>query len=539
MPITSKLRPLRFTPRGLCDAFDSTDKFPGACVSLANLIFDQSNPEFMVSRPGVTQITAFAGFSAPGVVSVFATIANVTYGLLSTARNGGKDEPFAYDHNAGAFIAITGVTNANSPTSQATTGAWTPPTMAAAGVYIAVTHPGFAGSGSKFGWFDLTNPAAPVWAAGDTASNGLPSIPVAVANFNNRLYFACANTLPFTDVLSLTRTAGTQSLTLGDQAPVLALSGLPIQTTSSGVVQALIAFKEFQTWQVTGDPATAGGSNLAQNYISLTLGCTAPRSISQSPLGVYFFNFSGPNLIDQFGILRTVAHSGQEIEADIQGPFQAAVTPSRVAGGYSGNTYRICMDTIVLGAESVNDYWFYEPRRRWNGPHSFRYDCASQIGDAFVLASNAAPGKLFKSEIQQSNTSAYTDNGAAIMVTLQSATFPKTGEMIVKQVVESTMELASNGGATSYAITGLDDLGNTLNNCSIPILPAGALWGAAIWGGFNWASATNRPTTYSVPWTAPLVFKKMAIYITATASAVLALGTFMARWKDAGYQNVR
>src|SRR5258707_5562883 len=144
MPIAKKQYPVRFTPRGLVDAFDATDKFPGACVSLSNLVFDQSNPEIMVSRPGVgNPVTSFAGFDSPGFVSVHITVGSVTYGMIASAKNAGKDEPFAYDNAASAFIAITGVNNANSPTSPATSGAWTPPTMASVGRFIIVTHPGF------------------------------------------------------------------------------------------------------------------------------------------------------------------------------------------------------------------------------------------------------------------------------------------------------------------------------------------------------------------------------------------------------------
>lgn len=525
--------PVRFTPRGLTDALDATDKFPGACTSLANLIFDQSNPEIMVSRPGVgTGITSFPGFSNPGVVSVFATLGNVTYGLIATTRNANKDEPFAYDHVAGSFIAITGVTNANSPTTQATSGAWTPPTIANVGVNIIVTHPGFPGGTTKFGWFDITVPAAPVWNAGDTATNGLSATPISVQNFNNRAYFACANRTDYTDVLTLNRAAAAQSLTVGDSAALTALCGLPIQTTSSGVVQALIAFKPFQTWQITGDPV---GATLAQNYISLTVGCSAPRSIAQSPLGIYFAGFDSPMVIDQLGILKPLTHSSSQTEPDVHAPWENAVVPSRIAGGYTGTIYRVCMETVINGVDSTNDYWFDEHKRRWNGPHTFSYDCLSQLGNYFVMSSNAAPGKLFKSEINPSSTSVYTDNGAAITFSEQSSTFPKTQDMEMNQVVESTIELSSAGSPATYNITGQDDLGNSLNSCQVSVQPTGALWGSGVWGGFSWASSVNRPTTYTVPWTQTLVFNKMALYITGSAATAIALGTFFARYKKSGY----
>ena len=69
MPL-AKAKPIPFRPKGLVDAFDATDKFNGACTALANLIFSQANPEIVVSRPGVTEITHFTGLNTPGFISV-------------------------------------------------------------------------------------------------------------------------------------------------------------------------------------------------------------------------------------------------------------------------------------------------------------------------------------------------------------------------------------------------------------------------------------------------------------------------------------
>jgi hypothetical protein len=539
MPIRQKQYPMRFTPKGLCDAYDATDAFPGACVSLANLAFNEGNPEIMISRPGVPALVDFAaaGFANPAFISVHVTIGEVVYGMVATTRNAGKDEPFAYDISAGAFIVISGVTNANTPTSPATTGPWVPPTIASIGTKLIFTHPGFPGGATKFGTLDISNPALPAWSAGDTASNGLTATPSAVANYNNRAYFAVANTLQYSDVLDPnTRTSSTQSLTLGDTTVVTALNGLPIQTTSSGVIGALIAFKGFQIWQITGDSALSP-STLAENYLSLTVGTQAPRSVAQSPLGLYFASSAGPKIIDQYGVVRAVTHSAQEINPDLQVAWQNMTTPSRVSGAYSDDVYRICMDTVLQGQSVTNDYWFDENKRRWNGPHTFSYDCASQHDDAFVLSYATLPGKLFTSRTTPNLSTVYTDNGVAIMVTLKSSTFPKTGDMEMKQVVESTMELASTSTPTQYAITGMDDQSNTLNNCAVTVPAVGTLWGAGVWGGFTWGSSLSIPTTYNVPWTLPLVFKKMAIYITSAASSALLFGTFFARYQNCGYTN--
>lgn len=518
------------------DAFDATDKFPGACIALSNLIFDQANPEIMVSRPGVTPISSFPGFIAPGVVSVHATIANRTYGLIASGLNAGKDEPFSYDHTTGTFDVVAGITNPNSPTTQATTGAWTPPTMAVVGTNLIVTHPGFPGAGTMFGVFNIATPAAPVWSAGDTATNGLPSVPTAVANFNNRAYFACGQFLPYTDVLTLTRTSASQALTIGDTSSITALRGLPIQTTSSGIVQALLVFKDFQVWQVTGDATTV----LSLNYLSLTIGTSAPRSIANSPNGCYFAANGGPYLVDLLGVVKPVTNSGtMEESPDIQIPFQNAQIPSRISGGYTGTIYRVCIRTTIRGVESNNDYWFDEHRRRWTGPHTFPYDCVSQLGNFFVLASNDTPGTLIKSQIIPTLASVYSDNGAVTRAALNSSTFPKTGHMAEKQVVESTQELSAGGTPTSYVITAVDDQGNQINQTQIIVNSAGKNWGSFVWGdGTLYTSTLTVPHVYNVPWTAPLVFKKMAIDIDAEATSSLSVGTFFARYQDLGYTNI-
>ncbi|MEF9504260.1 hypothetical protein OWS73_21410 [Burkholderia sp. 1B3(2022)] len=120
-------KPVRFTPKGLCDAFDATDAFAGACQLLSNLVFDQGNPEIIVARPGVgSAATTFGGFASPTYVSVHTVIGTVAYGMVSTARNPGFDEPFAFNLLTSSFITISGVTSANVPSSPATSGAWAP-----------------------------------------------------------------------------------------------------------------------------------------------------------------------------------------------------------------------------------------------------------------------------------------------------------------------------------------------------------------------------------------------------------------------------
>src|SRR5208282_1967773 len=530
---------IRFTPRGLVDSYDATDLFPGACTSLQNLVFDQINREFVVNRPGVLTLASFvtAGFSAPGFISIHISIGTRIYGMIASGLNAGHDQPFCYESATGLFITITGITAANTPTSPSTIGDWTPPTMANIGTMIAVTHPGFNGIGSNFyGVIDITNPAAPTWRDENTLTNLLPSVPLAVANFNNRAWFACLNTVVFTDVLTnpFTITNASQAITVGDSQNINALAGLPNQTTSSGIVQSLTVFKKTQIWQITGDFAQA---NLFQNFLSLTIGTQSPRSVVQAPFGLYFISSGGPYMINLLGAVLPVTHDQQGTEPDILIAFQNAVTPTRWAGGYSSTMYRVCGPTVVQGVQVVNDYWFDEHRRRWNGPHTFAYDCASALANTFVLSSALNPAQLIQSSPQPTPGWPVTDLGVQQNFDMQSSTFPKSADQRVKQSVESQIELGTPQGQLTFTIVAENEAGNQIGITTITAGTPPPVWGTMIWGSFIWTSAFAAliPKTYPVYFAAPLVFEKMQLSITGTITANLGIGTFFTRAQKTGY----
>lgn len=536
MPLRNA-HPVNFTPAGLTDAYDATRAFPGACRLLSNLVFDQGNPELVQCRPGVVTLTSFAGFTTPTFVAVHITIGNICYGMVSTNLFPGFDQPFAYDLVGGSFQTITGFNAGNLPSSLPTTGPWTPPCMTVVGTKIIVAHSGFSGAGSNFfGVIDISNPAAPTWTATNTATNPLPGVPTVVANLNNRCWYFVKNMGYFSDALvPTTITNATQQLTFGDPTPVTAAQGLPVQTTSSGVVQALIVFKAFSVWQVTGDVAV---SNLALNFLSLTVGTTAPRSVVQTPYGTNFMAIDGPYIVDMLGTVKPLTRSPQQSEQDIQFPFIYATQPSRVSAGYSGGIYRICVDNNIPGAgPATNEYWFDIERRRWTGPHNFPQDCASQFQNFFVISHASQGAKLFKSELIASLTSVYTDNGVPISFDLLSAQFPKEGKMNEKQVVESTIELSTSGPAVAYQLTVFDEHQASLDSTTINVPAGGSVWGGFLWGVGFWSSAVNIPRVYTVPWHVPLVFQKMSLQVSGTSSNNISIGAFFARYQDLGYTN--
>ena len=545
--------PVVFTARGLSDAWDSTDSFHGACKTLQNLVFDQSNPDLMAARPGVgSPITTFSSFTGATGVTIMVTIGSMIYGMVSTSRLGAFDEPFCYNLLTNTFVAITGTLNTNLPSTALTTGDWYPPTMAVIGVKLIVTHPGFSGTGSNFfGVINLTNPAIPTWTASNTATNALPSVPNAVVNFNNRAYFSCSNFVYYSDVLvPTTMTNAGQSLTVGDTTPVIGISGLPVQTTSAGVVGAIMVFKQYQIWQITGDAAVTG--SLSQNFLSLNIGCLSPRSIVQTPYGLFFIGIDGPYYISAMGQVMPLTKDQQKLVQDVQKPFQAIINPSRAAASFSGSIYRVSLKSTLNGLVQSGDYWFDVTTKRWTGPHTFSYDNISPYSNYFIISSNSAGAALFASPYIPTASSTYLDNGSSITVSMQSAFLPKTQNINVKQVVESTMELAAQSAPINYSITAFGEDYSTIGYVSTTSYNPSSLWGTTAQGGNNklwgttaqggsnviWSTGQGNPKTNAIPWTSPLVFKKVSIGVTALASYSLEIGALSFKYSDTGMTNL-
>ena len=523
---------LRWYPGGLCDAYDSTFTFEGACTSLQNLIFDQANPEAVVSRPGVQALTTFSGFTTPGFVSLHVPVGNLIYGFIASGRTAGYDEPFCYNVTTNSFVTLTGVTSSNVPQSPATSGAWTPPTAAVVGTYLIMTHPGFSGAGSNF--FGVINLSTNAYSSSNTATNALPGVPSYVANFNNRAYFAIGNVLYFSDSLApLTRTNATQSLTVGDTSTITALSGLPVTTSTAGVIPALIVFKTSQVWQVTGDPALSANP-IAQTYLSLSQGTSSPRSVVQTTRGTFFLGTDGPMVITALGAVEALVHSGSMI-SDVRVPFINVTVPSRVEGEYASNIYRVCVPTSLSGSAQTNDYWFDVNKGRWTGPHTFVYDCASSLGSSFVLSSASIPATLFSSTPNPTASSVYTDNGSAITTVLKSSAWPQSGDMEEYAILETVLELTSAGTAVQYNITMTDTENNSLAAATVSTSSVGALWGSFTWGQAQWTPSVRIPNDFTVPWSAPVVSDKFIFGVSAISSAALTIGCAQSRAQPIGY----
>lgn len=530
--------PVKWSPAGLSDNLDSSNIFPGAMGTLANLIPDPTTKNLWQCRPASIELTDFTGIPGAGFISVMKTVGTKVFGMIASSTNPGMDEPFAYDLVSGTFSTITGITGVNTPASPLTTGDWTPPTMDLVGVRLIVTHPGFTGAGGvMFGWFDLSNLSAITWSGGNTTVNALPVPPVAVKQFYNRAYFlvnpSTGNPAAyFTDVLTLAVTNATQILTFGDNVRLTALGALALNNQLGGIIQSLIVFKGVSNmWQITGDAALTGNDALRINSMNTATGTLAPNSICSTPRGLAFMAPDGLRVIDFKGVVSDpVGDAGQGVTV----PFIYALNPSRMAAACNANTYRVSVQNGNATDSPNQEYWYNIPRGIWSGPHTLPASQIQVYNNTFIVAPIDVTGKLFQSDAAQNSTSTYVENGAQMTFTFTTSLLPNTQQMSENSMVESTINLGMPDGQ-QVACYALDEDGAIINSVLLTSTVATAIWGGFIWGAALWAGAANALAPRQLKWTIPIVFQRLAISVTGNCAQNLKLGDVYMRYQPLGY----
>lgn len=533
-----KSKPFRWSPVGCSDTFDSTEIFTGAMSQLQNLIPDPTTKNLWVPRPAAIRATDFAGFTTPGFVSSALVVGSKVYGTVATGAFSSYDQPYCFDLAAGAFIPITGATAANTPLSPAPTGAWTPPSLAVVGAYVVVCHPGFPNGANKVGWINIANPAAPVWSAGDTAANALPSAPTAVAQFNGRAFYVCnpAGAQPAvlaSDSLDpTTRTNATYVLTFDDNQTLTAAAGLPLGNQLGGVIQSLIVFKgTANMYQVTGDFASTSNP-IARNSLNVATGTNAPLSISTTPKGLAFVAPDGLRMIDfNANVSDPVGNAGQGITA----PFANVVTPSRMCAACNSTTIRISVQNGAASGNPNQEWWYDLTRGVWSGPHTFPASLIQPYGRSFVMTPIGVLASLWQSDAAPSSTSTYTENGVALSWSYQTAFFPDQQAMSTYTVTESYVYMQLAAGGVGYNVSGIDEHGTVLSTALIP--PSGSLstWGSLVWGARPWGGTVNAYDAQRINWDKPLTFDRLQVTIQGASATNVRLGAIYGRWQAMGY----
>jgi len=551
--------PIKFSPVGLSDALDSSNVFAGAMGQLVNLIPDPTTKNLWQCRPAAIVQANFAiqggdfsstdfssdfniGFNMSaagnGFISALMRVGTRVFGMISTNRNPGHDEPFCYDLVSNTFLFITGVTSGNTPVSPATTGDWVPPTMDLVGVNLIVTHPGYSGAaGVMFGWFNVSDPANTTWQAGNTVTTLLPTPPTAVKQFFNRAYFLVnpptgQPAAYFTDVLTLTITDPTHILTFNDNIKLTAIGALPLNSQlTGGTIQSLVVFKgAAQMWQITGDAAISTNP-LSINAMNVATGTLAPNSICATSKGLAFIAPDG---------LRVIAFNGSisdpigDAGGGITVPFIYAVAPSRMCADCTAKTFRVSVQNGAAVATPNQEFWYDIPRGTWSGPHTFPASQIVAYDNTFIEAPIGVLGKLFRSDSVQNSTSTYVENGNQLSFTWATSMLPSTQQMSENAMVETTLNIGFPDGQ-QIAVYAVDENGGIFSSVVLSATIPTTVWGQFVWGQALWQGASNALAPRQLKWPIPIVFQRLSIIATGNCAQNLKIGDLMLRYQQLGY----
>lgn len=549
--------PLPWSPKGLSDVLDATNAFPGAMNMLTNLIPDPSTPETWQCRPASIQTANFftsgpfssgfstgfqVGFAAPGLglgfISCLLIVGNLAFGMVATSRNPGNDEPFCFNLATNGFIAVSGVTAANTPTSPNQTGDWIPPQMEIIGSKVVVCHNGFSGAGGNFfGWFDISNPGAPSWHAGNFGPSTTGGItftvaPTGIAQFAGRAYFihnAIAQpSVIFSDVNNpLTNTgAVVPVLTFGDSEALTAISGLPLNNQLGGVIQSVMVFKgATNIYQITGDSST---NNLAVNSLNVQTGTFAANSLTSTPKGLAFIAPDGLRIID------FLARVSDPIGMDGKGtnvPFQLVVNPTRINMACNSNILRVSLLNGNVAGAPAQEYWYDFARGIFHGPHTFPASMIAPYLNTFVMSPIGVLGSLWKSDSIQSLTSTFVENGKQLTWQFFTPFLPSTQKITNNCMTEGTIEIQFAPGVPPFTVTMVSAQGAALDSFALAGGGAPTLWGAFNWGGALWGGQQSFLGPRQFQWTKPNVFNKMQLQVAGQSAQGVKLSRIEMRYQ--------
>ena len=497
---------------GYFDFSGTTLTYTGDITNTSNLI----TGNFPIGAVQLGYTITGTGIPSGTVVTQVANITPQTTGTTNgttTISSVASTVGFAVGQQiAGAGIpvgtTITAIGSGTFTISQAATASASGVTLSGLGTVITMSKNATATTNNLSITIAGGTTAAPLWAAGNTTMNGLPSPPTCAKQFSNRIYFSCGNQLAFTDVLSLNRTDATQVLTIGDATPITALANFTLSTTTSGVLQGLLALKQNAIIQVTGDIAL---QTLALNNLNTASGTIAPRSVTSTPNGVFFMANDGIRIVGSDGSI-------SDPDSDLRSPFMSALYPSRVSAAYNAGVYRISVQNTATPNTPWQEYWFDLTKGVWTGPHTFEQDLSVPYQSAFVVFNNSIPATMWRSEVSQVSGVGFTENGTPLAWAYLTPPMGEESGMTLCQMNASTLVMAFQSGEPAIVCTATDAVLGTISQASI--VPQGGLsvWGAFTWGAAIWAGTLYGMRPHLIPWTGPIVYTKLVFQASGISS---------------------
>lgn len=365
-------------------------------------------------------------------------------------------------------------------------------------------------------------PTAPLWGAGDTAINRLPSTATSVAQMNGRAWYACGVYLVFSDsLLPLQITNASQALSFANGIPITALGELPLKAPlTGGIIQSVIAFQSnVAIQQITGDQAT---NNLTKNAIKAGTGTLAPLSVISTLQGLAFVSPEGLRFVDaNANVSDPIGRQGQGVCT----PFTGAVEPSRICGAGNALNLRFSTQNGNIDGMPYQDWWYDLPRGTWSGPHSFPSGLAQPWRSSFVIVPLSARGTLWRSDTVPNANSSYNENGTPLTWSMRTALLADNGIDQMNAFEEMQLACALPGGV-QISVLAADDTNSPIDQIYAPSAQVQAVWGAFMWGAGQWSRGLAAFIQRLLPWTTPIIFKQGYFQVTGASQRGVKIGPY-------------
>jgi hypothetical protein len=502
---------------------------------------DQVGSRVMMTHPGFTGANNIVmawfdltGFSTSGITgNTHAT--NIIDGLSSNPLTDGVSPGMLISDNVGDIPAGAYVVEVTATTIEISA----PTTGANSGVVLTIT------GGTA---------ASPLYAAGNTNGRLLGSIPNAVVNFNGRAYYATGPKTDFSDAgnaVQISDNPSVQTINFQNGVKITALNGTPFTNVLGGITQTLVVFQGTSfIQQISGDPTT---SNLLAQLLFSGTGTLAPNTIDNAPQGLFFMAPDGLRIISTQGIVSSALGTQGD---GVSMPFINAQFPTRMAGAWNNDTYRIAVKTATTpasiwgqfnwgqalwGAGEIvtQEYWFNTKLNVWTGPHTFPSTLitANPVGGDFIISSLSAGPGLWQSDTIGTAADSYTELGQILTCSALTCLMPDNEVMAMNSMgAQSTaIGFASSAGMTANVFL-VRENGQQLDTVQIPVSgQTEAIWGQFNWGSANWGAAASKYAQYQISWNQPLVFKQGMIGVSFPAGPGNLMGNFYLRIEPLGY----
>lgn len=359
--------------------------------------------------------------------------------------------------------------------------------------------------------------AAPQWGAGDLDLQPMPGVPVGVAQFNGRAYFAMGDEedgVVFSDSgFACRRTNATQALVPANGEAVTAVAPLMLGAPlTGGIVKSLLAFQGTTgIQQILGDPAIF---NLTMNLLPVATGTRAPLSIFPCELGTAFISPLGMRYVGFDGNVSPVVGEGG---AGVTQAFQFAANPSRICAAATVGALRITTQNNLLLGVPFQEYWYHLSRGIWTGPHTFPNRLIQPWRSTFLVAPIDRDGELWQSDVYPTNESSYIENENQLQWLLQTALLPDNTAIKMNAVVEANLALAASS-ELEVTISALDEDQAVLGT---DVLAAG--------------EGNQNLRQRLIEWPAPIVFKQMYLRAFGLSDYTVTLGNLYLLYEILGY----